>query len=361
MEKTLKNAFFKKLQKASYLSSTDATFVDQLGVRVQPEMINMHPAQDPFRARLAPRDQVNSDRAATYVTLDEIDFITASDAFFEEGGCPPSVRYGTTMASKVKKHFGVEGGITNAAIAAMNGAQNVQGIDNEVLGAAERTLRTLDIAYRNSLEWAMINGNEAVSPLAFDGLAQEISAANGSLVVDLSGADVTRSLINQIVAVQALRGVRVTAIVTNPLMVDFIKEQYHPSGLATPIMSANAQFDPYSFASIPGPNGPVDLVGSPAVPVTYVSGSDYTADIYLICETHNGVDLLYMDYLIPQTILPNGVFSDGSNCTSTDFGMYAVGTLVNRAPVAQAKILNAGFNANSGLSSQIVALSGERI
>lgn len=349
--------FFKTIKKG-FLETTDADYLNQLGVRVEPQIVNMHPASDPLRQRWESKDRENSDRAAVYTTLDSIDFESASNAFFPEGQNPVAVSYSTTQRSKVKKHFGVQGGITNAAIAAMGGAQNTQGMEGRILNAEERTLATLNIAYRNSLDNAMINGNETTDPLAFNGLEQEVTAANGSLVVDLSGTDVSKGLLDQMVAVQALIGVRVNLILSNPLMINFIKEQYFP---AIGVMSQNTQNDPFSFGTIPGPNGPVELMGDPHVPVTYVSGSDYTATIYLLAEEKDGEDLFYMDYLIPQTILPNEVFSDGSHATSTTFGMYAVGTLVNRAPVAQAKISNAGFNANAGLNSSITSLSGRVI
>lgn len=353
--------FFKKLQKSSFLSTTDATYLAQLGVRVEPEIVNMHPAQDPLRQRWAPKNRVNSDRAATYTTLDEIDFATASDAFFEEGKCPPGVTYTKSQAAKVKKHYGTEGGLTNAAIAAMAGAHNTQGFDNQVMTEQERTLEVLNIAFRNSEEWAIINGDDSSNPLAFDGLAVEVATANGSLVVDLSGSDITKSDVDNVISVQALRGVAVTAIVGNPLMINHILSLYHPAGLTTPIMSEDKQFDPFSFNTIPGPYGAVALVPTPKVPVTYVSGTDYTSTVYILTEIHNGVDLLYMDYLIPQSVLPSEVFNDGSRCTSVDYGMYAVGTLVNRAPVAQAKITSAGFNASASLSSDITSLSSKKI
>lgn len=352
--------FFKKVNKASYMSSTDSTYVAQLGVRVEPEIVNLHPAQDTLRARWAAKAVTNAQLSAVYTVLTEIAFGgEATDPFFAEGLCPPSIEYTKVQDSKVKKHYGVEGGLTNAAIAAMAGMCNAQGIDNQIMSEEERQLTVLEIAFRNAEDWAIINGNSTTNPLAFDGLAQEVTAANGSLVLNLAGADLSKADIDNIIAIQMLRGIRPTAIVSNPMMINHILELYYTGNV-----TVDRQNNPYSFVQIPSVAGMIDLVGDVHVGVAYVGApgetvNDYTSTVYILTEEHNGVALLYMDYLIPESILPNGVFSNGTRCTSTTYGIYAVGTLVSRANVAQAKITNAGFSSLGSQNTVITSLSSQ--
>lgn len=337
-------------------ATTDPSFIAQLGVRVEPEIVNMHPAKDPFRQRLMGRDRENPDRAAVYSILTEIDFDTATDPFFQEGKCPVPVTYTQIQKSKVKKSFGVQGGLTNAAIAAAMGIANAKGIDNKIQTEEEREIERLNIAYRNTLDWAMINGDSVANPLAFDGLAVEVSAANGSTVIDLSGNDLLKTDIVNLITLLGMMGVAPTLILTNPMMAQYIVELFENSNYG-----AEQQVDPFKFRSIPTANGRIDVMGDPHIGVTHVSASDYTTTVYVLTESHNDVELLYMDYLIPETVLPSSVFNNGADCTSINYGMYGIGTLVSRANMAQAKFINAGFNASSLLSTQIVTLSSQRI
>lgn len=356
MEKFFKQGSGNMISRATIMSTTDATFAAQLGVRVEPEIVNMNPALDALRQRWSNKEVTNRQLAAFYTILSEIDFVSASNPFFAEGGCPPGIEYTKAQSSKVKKSFGVEAGLTNAAIAAIN-ACDTQGLDNAILSEEERNMKVLDIAYRNSLDWAIINGDDS-DPLAFDGLDAEITSAHGSLVVDLGGTNIVKSDIDTVIAVQALRGVRVSAIVSNPLMLNEIKNQYYP-GLA--VMSQDAQNNPFKYMSVPSVSGPVELVGDVHIPVTYVSGDNFTTTVYLLAETHNGVDLLYMDYLIPESIIPSWQFSGGSTCTSMGMGIYGIGTLVSRANVAQSKISNAGFSSSGDLNATITALTSKKV
>lgn len=341
----------------AYMGTTDSDYIAQLGVQVDPEIINLSPAQDILRARWAPKARTKRTLAATYTTLDSISFVIATNPFFEEGKCPPAITYSKTQSSKVKKHYGLESGLTNAAIAAASSPCDAQGINTEIMDEEERNLRALEIGMRNAEDWAIINGDDGADANAFDGLDEEVTAAHGSLVVNLAGADLTKSDIDEIIAVQALRGIRVTAIVSNPMMINHIKQQYYPG---INVMSEDKQNDPYNYQTIPSVQGNVELVGDPHVAATYAgSGEDYSTTIFLLCEELNGVDLLYMEYLIPESILPAWVFADGTNCTSQDYGIYAIGALISRANVAQAKITNAGFNAAASLNATIAALSSK--
>ena len=354
------------LLKVSFAGTDDANYQAQLGVKVDDNIVNMHPAQDAFNARLRSSDRENGQLSAVFTTLDEINFLTASDPFFQEGLCPPGVEESKTQDAIPKKHFGVENGITNAAIAAMNNRCNAQGIDGRLMDEVERKLMVLDISYRNSLDWGMINGDVTVSALQFDGLDQLTVASSGSLVIDLGGTAITRADINQVISVQLLRGVTVTGILSNPLMINHIQEIYHVKGdecgSCVPTSPVDNQPNPYQYIKVPTPAGMVDLVGDVHISVSHTGGGtadDYTSTVFVITEDHNGEDLLYMDYLIPQSMLPDYVFHDGSHCTSQGFGMYAVGALVSRAPVAQSKFINAGFSSSGDLYSTIVSLSSK--
>lgn len=344
----------KTIQKATFMNSTADTYAAQLGVKVAPEIVNMNPARDVLRNRWAAFAQENAQLSAVYTVLTAIDFAESEDAFFVEGLCPPGIEYTKDQLAKLKKHYGLQGGLTNAAIAAMGNMCNAQGLDNRVMSEVERQLTVLDIGFRNFEEWAIINGDTASNPLAFNGLDKEVTSANGSLVLDLGGTEVSKADIDQLIAVQGLRGVYPTAIVANPLMINYIQQLYYPG---IDVMSQDAQNDPYRFMSIPTPAGRVDLVPDPAVAAA-ASGDNFVSTIFVLTERHNGVPLLYMDYLIPESVLPDAVFQNGTTCTSRGMGIYAVGTLVSRANIAQAKIVNAAFDVQSALQSTVAARSG---
>jgi hypothetical protein len=347
-----------ELYKVTFMGSGHASYQAQLGTKVDPNIVNMHPTQDQFRARLASRARENAQLAAVFVTLDSIDFLTADDPFFTEGKCPPDVQESKSQDSITKKSYGVQGGLTNVAIAAMANECNAQAMDKQVMDEVERKLKVLDIAFRNGEDWAMINANAGTNVLAFDGIDELTEAVDGSLVVDLGGTQITKADINQIVAIQLLRGVRVTMILSNPLMINFIQQLFYDQVNGVEFNPVGEQPDPYSFVTVPTPAGTVDLVGDPHVGVTYAgSGDDYTTSVFVLTEEHNGEDLLYMDYLIPQSMLPDYVFHNGENCTSRGLGMYAHGALVSRAPVAQSKITNAGFTSSGDLNATVVALT----
>jgi hypothetical protein len=233
---------------------------------------------------------------------------------------------------------------------------NAQNLDGAIMTAQERQLAILEIGFRNATEWAIINGSSVTDPNAFDGLVVSVSAANGALEVNLGGTAGLKSDIDVVIATQMTRGMRVTGILSNPLTINYIQGLYYPG---INVMAQDVQNDPYRFTTVPTPAGNVDLIPDAAIPVSFTgSGYNFYSDVYLLVEEHNGMPMFYMYYLIPESILPSILFSNGLNCTSTTFGIYAIGALVNAAPVAQSVLKNFGFSAKGSISSTITALSG---
>jgi hypothetical protein len=153
-----------------------------------------------------------------------------------------------------------------------------------------------------------------------------------------------------------MAGIKPTMILTNPLMAQHIIDLYENGNY-----TQEQQINKYKYNTIPTPYGRLEVMGDPHIAVSHDGGTNYSTTVYVLTERHKGEDILYMDYLIPETVLPSGVFNDGSACTSIMMGMYAVGTLVSRANIAQAKFINAGFNAAEAQASKIVTLSLKRI
>lgn len=342
--------------KASFLNTSSANWLAQVGVRVAPEITNLNPARDPLLARWAPKARTNKERSAVYTRLTALDFATATSAFFPEGQCPPDITMTKDQRSVVKKSWGLSQCVTNVAIEAMNNACNAQGLGGAVQDEVARLLATLDIGFRNFTDYTLFEGNSTLDPNAFDGLYKTLvtdTVTSGSVVVNLAGTDLARAdLYDSVAAILAL-GIKPTAIVTNPMMVSHIQQMIYETG------GCCDTYDPFGNLLVPTPAGNLPLIADPHVGVTYVSGNDYTTTVYILTENYDGHDIIYMDYLIPQSMIAENKFdatTDGSGnlmCTSRCFGMYAHGALVIRAPEAQVVLTNAGFNANGGLNTII--------
>lgn len=337
------------------LPSTNVNIANQLGVKVDDEMINLVKRDDNIRMRLLPGAKINSERSATYTQLTAMTYDSATNPFFAEGTTPNGTSYATNQASKLKKSLGMKSGITNVALAVMQGKENVQTLDSQYMSAFERQMAILDTEYRNAEDWAIINGNTTTDALMYDGLDAEIVTANGSLEVDLSGSSITKEVIDNVIAAQSLMGYDITAIYANPLIINTIKQLYYYTN------SLLGQPDPWGFNTITTSVGDVALVPDKRIHQTFVSGDDFTSTIFLITEQKEGVDLLYIDYLIPQSIITPELLASGSNATSTEFAMYSHGTLVNKAPTAQAKIINAGYQSIGAMQTTLVAESNKII
>lgn len=331
------------------ISTTDPSYLAQLGTPVSAEIINLNGGNDKFSQFIRRYDRTNNQLSETYTVLTDIDFLApATSMAFVEGGCPPQISSTKIQKTVIKKSFGVCEAITQVALAGINQC-STKGFNNAVMSEQERVMKTLDIAFRDGLDYMDFNGDSTVNPLEFDGLKAQITASNGAGVdIDLAGSTLTKADLDLTIGIQVSRNIMPNVIVSTPLMINHIQKLY------TYTNGATGQLDLYGNMTVPTPAGNVTLIADKNAGYAAGVGDLAQSDIFVLTTQHHGVDLIYHSWLIPETVIGNGELSE-SKCTSTKYCVWAHGALVIRSITAQAVLRNAGFSSKADLHATLEA------
>lgn len=346
-------------------TSTDAAFAAQMGVEVQ----GITTLQTPKNclAKEIPSYN-NGGLAAVWTVLDSVIYADASgnpdptaSFCFTEGECPDDLKLNKRQKSAIKKHFGVQYKISNHALAGSSQACSALSWENKLRDEKALALQRAYTTYENELDNMLVNGDATSSPLCFDGLYKQIIfdtlatplGPDASVILDANGANLTLQMLYNVITLLMMRGAVPTHIVTSPMMVTYLQQLVQLTG------GCCGQYNPF-IPTIPTAAGSLPMCPNLHVLNRFQEDVDgnpqitwgFNSDIFIITREQDGEDILYMDYTINPSAIDT---SKVVGCTSQAMAVYGTGVFVNRAPSLQGAIYNAGFCADTSMTTAITA------
>jgi len=186
----------------------------------------------------------------------------------------------------------------------------------------------------NGWDNLLVNGDDSVNALHFDGIVTQVTAANGAHANAVSGISGTFSA-NEFDAFLAEGCAKPTHIFGHPQMIQAMLSSYFQLGFqGSQVINATKQ-----DRIIPGFNfagevytgvGRLMVVADANFPITNVGGGAVQSALYPLRMTHNGEPLVYKITQIPLA------FRDlAPGCTAISFQIWAKTALVIKAKCAQ--------------------------
>lgn len=282
--------------------------------------------------------------------MNAIDFTgagVANDGFFLKGGCPDPVARGGENRYVTRMYIGAQSTLVyedikhSAAVAGMTGL-GINAISTQlrravIADAKAKEMLTQEILVLNNWDRALVKGNAALNPLAFNGIEVQVVAANGARVnADPTGTFKVEEFDNFLAAGCA----KATHIFGHPKALREIKYAYlslGATGGTQPIMQIVMNKD---GQTVPGFTladfidtciGRLTLVPDYRFTALQVQPDRFHTTVYPLRLYHNGEPLVYKSTQTPLS------FKDlAPGCTAISFEIYAVTALAIRHMCAQA-------------------------
>jgi hypothetical protein len=289
----------------------------------------------------------NADQWREMTSLDFTGAGVANDGFFLKGGCPDPHARGGENQSITRMYIGDQATLTyedikhSLAVAQIRGlgisAISTQNRRAAVSDAKAKEMLTMEINVINNWDRALVKGNSATNPLAFDGIETQVTSANGARVnADPTGQYDIEEFDNFLAAGCA----RATHIFGHPKASRGIKYTYMSLGatggtqpIMQVVMNKEGQMVPgFTLAdSIDTAIGRIVLVPDFRFTTIQVQPDRFHSTVYPLRLYHNGEPLVYKSTQTPLS------FKDlAPGCTAISFEIYAVTALVIKHMCAQA-------------------------
>jgi len=294
---------------------------------------------------------VTAFNADSWREMDELEFTgdgVTNEGFFLKGGCPDTVEHDGDNMSKARMYIGAQGTLSNEdikhslAVAAMEGL-GISAISTQTRRAAVADVKAKEMLLQEILtvnKWdkALVSGNSATNPLAFDGVEVQVTGANGARVnSDPTGTFDVDEFDNFLVAGCA----RATHVFGHPKALSAIKMGYMSLGATggtQPIMQilitkdGNQVVPGFIMADMIDTSiGRITLVPNFRFNTIQVQPDRFHSTVYPLRLYHNGEPIVYKSTQTPLS------FKDlAPGCTAISFMIYAVSCLVIKHMCAQA-------------------------
>lgn len=288
--------------------------------------------------------------------MTSLDFISGSHTVaFAAGECPEEYQHNGENKSVDLKHAGAKKSLTESdilhsrgsiragyGITDLLGPFNDGGLPGEndvasmvrsnISDLKEKEMALMSILVLNGLDQELVFGDEGTYPLEFDGITEQIIAANGARANEgTSTGTFNVTHFNQFLAAGCARP---DAILGHPVVLADIALSYMEIGSQTIFYDRNERITPgINFAGeILTSYGPVSLIADANFPVTDNGDGTVTSVAYPVKLRHNGEPLIYKRTQIPLA------FKDlAPGCTAISFEIYTVTALIVKAMCAQAR------------------------
>lgn len=289
------------------IDSLNAELAFNYGIEIDPNVVSQIPFDTPLYDYLeagagAPHRSLS--RAAVYAVMTAADFSTGTDGSFACGGDPPGLDVDREIKSKPKKCYGAQSGLKDVDIIASRMSIAPHSLDGAgYRDDAEMLLNLLYVRTRQAIDYALIRGSITDNANHFNGLETMVTAANGSKILNVSGA-FGKGALDQLVIQMMLYGIVPTAIACNPIMLPAITQAY-AEGTNVSInmqMGEGKQTMGYFADEIMTPAGKLPIVADQRFTVTGDT-PNFTGDIFVLTREHMGEQILYMDWQVMPTAL----------------------------------------------------------
>jgi len=285
--------------------------------------------------------------------------------FFDPGSCPEEYTHNGSNRSVTRKFVGGKKSLTNEEIRHSIAVSRIQGLGigaistqldgvTQVVGVKEKEVKLQEILALQYWDRALVKGNISTNAKAFDGMATQVTAANGARTnANPTGSFDIEEFDNFMVAACA----KPTHIFGHPKSLEAIKKGYlslGSTGGSQPILQIiqqkNGQIVPgFVLADeIDTSIGRLILVPDFRFAATQVGDKTYSSTVYPLRVFHNGEPLVYKSTQTPlsfKDLMPG--------CTAISFEVYAVTALVIKHMCAQSAY-TARFTGRLGTGCTII-------
>lgn len=345
------------------ISALEASLTYQYGIMVSPETVTRYMFDSPIldRLRSLGPDVVEPSKAATFSILTAADFTgSGAGAAFAAGGDPYSINPTRTMTSITKKSYGASGGVKDIDVIAS--AQPGAPISLNTDKFANDAEMLLELLYRRTLQgidYDMILGDSSADANSIDGLEYKVDSTNSGFYLDRAGATLTAGMINQHVSFMMAGGAAgkghgpiPTAIYCHPIVHKAIVDAYEDRTKASVNINDGQETALGLWAtSVVTPAGLLPIVSDPRFTVTS-DGTNVTGDIFFAVEHHNGVRILYPEWMLLPTAIDLSKVMGRGRATSSEFAIWCHLALVERTNWwAQGRLANIAFTFDQTIAS----------
>ena len=336
------NAVTGKAVDPAIMSALSADLTVTYGITIAEETVSKWGFQSPIYDRImslgGPR--IKNDAAAVYAILTAADFTGAgAGAAFPAGGDPYSINPQRSLTAVTKKSYGASGGIKDIDV--INSAMPGAPISINTTKYANDAEMLLELLLRRTImgiDYDMIRGSVAADANAFDGIETKVVSGTSGFYIDKAGGTaLTEALINQHIAWMMAggsggkgNGPTPTAIYCHPVIHMGIVNAYQSRTKASINITDGKKGTLGLWAtSIITPAGELPIISDPRFSITS-DGTNVTGSLFFAVEFHNGVQILYPEWMVWPTAVPLSKVMGRGRATSTELAVWSHLCLVER-------------------------------
>ena len=271
----------------------------------------------------------------------------ANQGFFLKGGCPDTYTHDGDNKTITRMYIGGQKTLAYEDIKHSLAVASIEGLGIGAISTQQRRASVADLKAKemmleeilvlNKWDKALVKGNSATNPLAFNGIETQVTAANGACVnANPTGTFNIETFDNFLVA----RCARPTHIFGHPKALEAIKKGYlslGATGGTQPILQVlitkdgNQVVPGFVLADMVDTSiGRIVLVPDFRFTALQVQPDRFHSTVYPLRVYHNGEPIVYKSTQTPLS------FKDlAPGCTAISFMIYAVTALVIKHMCAQ--------------------------
>jgi len=307
-------------------------------------------------------EEVNDSLTVQKREITQLEFASGSASIaFPKGECPEDFVHDGANRSWDKKHIGVSKNLSESDILASRfsiargyGMREIVGgfrddglpgeggvpslLRQQIADLKAKEMLLGSILTMNGWDQLLVDGSATVNPLEFDGIATQITAANGARANTLNTGTFNVTQFDQFLQAGCAHP---DALIGHPTALAAISLAYFGVGSQTVFYDQNQQIVPgLQFGGeIVTSYGRIRLIGDNRFPRADNGDGTVNSTVYPVKMRHNGEDLISK-----ITQIPLSAKDVIKGCTAIKFEVYAVTGLMVRGMCAQS-LYNADFQA----------------